>query len=177
MQRRPHKLFQLSWLSWQQLNIAEGGVAIEDVAKRVTGLNGIAVAVSERSTAITEKVAEMAEVSREADISIPVIIKKAVEEAESRREPRLASDAAVILADESGVTQRPAQFKDLSAHGARISAKTEGKVKVRLPDGLGEVTAKTAWSNDKESGLEFDEKVEDSLIVRLIKERERNNAA
>lgn len=152
-------------------------VAIEDVAKRVTGLNGIAVAVSERSTAITEKVAEMAEVSREADTSIPVIIKKAVEEAESRREPRLASDAAIVLADESGVMQRPAQFKDLSAHGARISAKTEGKVKVRLPDGLGEVTAKTAWSNDKESGLEFDEKVEDSLIVRLIKERERNNAA
>ncbi len=144
---------------------------IETVATRINDLNEIAMRVTERSRQITEQVAEMAEVSREADRSIPNIIKRAVDAADNRREDRMDSDASVVLA--SGNVHTPTKLKDISEHGARVDVWSDGPVTMTLPDNMGEVSARTAWSSDTESGLEFDKPLDNSLVGRLIAQKER----
>lgn len=149
--------------------------AIEGVAKQVSGLNEVSRVVSQSSMTITEEVAKMAEVSRDANQAIPQIVQRAVAAADNRRENRVESNASVILS--TGQMSEPVTLKDVSGHGARISKPSEGRIKIELPNGMGAVEGKTAWSSETESGVEFSERLDDSLIMKLIKQYDDKSAA
>ena len=149
--------------------------SIESVAERVAGLSDVSRAVTESSNNITDEVAKMTKVSRDASESIPLIVQKAVTAADSRREPRQVTDTSVILSADN--VSRPVRLKDVSEHGARLDARTEGNVRISLPDDMGDVEGKAAWTSDNETGVEFDGPLDNSLIMRLIREQERKSVA
>ena len=72
---------------------------------------------------------------------------------------------------------RPAILKDVSSSGARLNQPSSGKVDLTLPGQMGQVKAKTAWSNETESGVEFEETLSGNLMERLVAMSKKDSAA
>ena len=139
---------------------------IERVAKQVSDLAAITMKSAEGAVGITRRVEEMADASRNANEEIPKIVQRAVSAADNRNAPRSETHKQVTL--KSGGREIPATLKDVSISGARISKPSKGNMKVKLPDGMGEVDAHTAWTSEIESGVEFEEKLPLNIMEQLI---------
>lgn len=137
--------------------------AIEAVAGQVAGLVDVMRESAGSASEISDRVGEMADTSREASQAIPEIVQRAVAAADNRQAPRTDVAHAVV--------------RDISTSGARIGRKSEGEFDVELPGNAGTVRARTAWSNDKESGVAFEEPLNESLMGMILGSQKTSGAA
>lgn len=149
--------------------------AIEDVARQVADLTRITQETSESATSMSRQVDEMTTASRSANEDIPKIVQRAVAAADNRNVPRTKTEQPVTVTQNNA--SRPAVLKDVSSSGARLNQPSSGKVDLTLPDQMGQVKAKTAWSNETESGVEFEETLSGNLMERLVAMSKKDSAA
>ncbi len=149
--------------------------AIEDVARQVADLTRITQETSESATSMSRQVDEMTTASRSANEEIPKIVQRAVAAADNRNAPRTKTDQPVTVTQNNA--SRPAVLKDVSTSGARLNQPSSGKVNLTLPGQMGQVTAKTAWSNETESGVEFETELSGNLMDRLLAMSKKDSAA
>ena len=149
--------------------------SIEGVATRVSELVGITRQTADGAVEIAKRVSNMAQTSRDASKSIPQIVQRAVAAADNRKAPRqeLNTPARIVGAGEPSSTL----IKDVSASGARVSRPTEGSFELDLPGRLGKVSAETAWSNERESGVRFNEPLKSNIMEQLLAMHKKSDAA
>jgi hypothetical protein len=140
--------------------------AMENVAHQVASLAKITTQTSGDAADISRQVENMTTVSRKANTSIPEIVQRAVIAADNRKAPRSDITDQVVVRSESGDTIAP--LRNVSLTGARVGRQLAGDVEVTLPNGLGQVSAKTAWSNEGESGVEFKQKLQPGIMDQLL---------
>ena len=95
---------------------------------------------------MSRQVDEMTTASRSANEEIPQIVQRAVAAADNRGAPRTKTEQPVTVTQNN--SSRPAVLKDVSSSGARLNQPSSGKVDLTLPGQMGQVKAKTAWSNE-----------------------------
>ena len=148
--------------------------SLETVSKSVEDLTQASERVAMDTDAITAEVQKMAEVSRDASSSIPMIVQRAVDAADNRQEPRHKVDVQIQVDD--GARTKTQDVKDVSKSGARISGTIDGPVEVELPFGLGKIAARPAWQKDGETGVEFDEPIATTSLSSILS-KGRSSAA
>ncbi|MAK63107.1 MAG: hypothetical protein CMK09_19225 [Ponticaulis sp.] len=149
--------------------------AIEVVASKVAALADTTRETSAGASEIAGRVQDMASASRTANESIPKIVQKAVDAADSRKAPRSPTDQEIVVKGSGKPLQT--RMTDLSQTGARVVGATGGEFEVELPGNLGQVKARTAWSSDKESGVEFEKPLSSNIMAQLLAMHKNSDAA
>ena len=149
--------------------------AIEEVASKVSELANVTKETSSGASEIAGRVQKMALASRTANQEIPKIVQRAVAAADSRKAPRSQLDQNVMVkgAGDPAYTR----MTDVSQTGARISRPTKGDFEVELPGHKGPVKARTAWSSDTESGVEFEKPLSSNIMDDLLAMHKGSDAA
>lgn len=149
--------------------------SIQDVANRVSELVAITRQTADGAVEIAGRVSNMAQTSRDASKSIPQIVQRAVAAADNRKEPRQdIYSPAQIVGDGAPISTI---IKDVSKSGARVGRATEGSFELDLPGHLGKVSAQTAWSNDRESGVQFKEPLTSNIMEQLLAMHKKSDVA
>ena len=149
--------------------------SIEDLAQQIGELSELATETSDGAVSITELAEQMAQSSRDANGAIPEIIQRAVAAADNRRDERQPAEGRAIVS--SGNVHRPTEILDISEGGVRVAGHSEGDVEIELPGGSGKVKGRTAWSTERESGIEFSERLSNSVIGRFFRRQKTDKAA